>query len=219
MDIVYDPNCLEHYGVGHDKGGHSGRYPWGSGAKKKYIKKVQKIKRSWNVRTYQQTLSAIKELNGTSILASSLEIRNAYDDYRKAGKMVDEAYTEAISQFRKDTKFKNDMLSRLTKIPGNEKYADAFESLFWEGEDNDMFEQWTEEHPGHPAVIKYENACQMCDAIEKKYTQTIVNQFSDANIKVTNFSDGSTFFYGLPAIRDALTQTLDELDKEKGGKA
>lgn len=22
---------LIHYGVGHDKGGHSGRYPWGSG--------------------------------------------------------------------------------------------------------------------------------------------------------------------------------------------
>ena len=22
---------LMHYGVGHDKGGHSGRYPWGSG--------------------------------------------------------------------------------------------------------------------------------------------------------------------------------------------
>lgn len=22
---------LYHYGVGHDKGGHSGRYPWGSG--------------------------------------------------------------------------------------------------------------------------------------------------------------------------------------------
>lgn len=32
MDVVYDPTCLEHYGVGHDKGGHSGRYPWGSGA-------------------------------------------------------------------------------------------------------------------------------------------------------------------------------------------
>ena len=24
-------DCLAHYGVGHDKGGHSGRYPWGSG--------------------------------------------------------------------------------------------------------------------------------------------------------------------------------------------
>lgn len=30
MDIVYDPNFLEHYGVGHLDGGHSGRYPWGS---------------------------------------------------------------------------------------------------------------------------------------------------------------------------------------------
>ena len=26
----YD-DFLQHYGVGHDKGGHSGRYPWGSG--------------------------------------------------------------------------------------------------------------------------------------------------------------------------------------------
>lgn len=31
MKIYYESNCLSHYGVGHLNGGHSGRYPWGSG--------------------------------------------------------------------------------------------------------------------------------------------------------------------------------------------
>lgn len=32
MDCIFDDeNALSHYGVGHEDGGHSGRYPWGSG--------------------------------------------------------------------------------------------------------------------------------------------------------------------------------------------
>ena len=32
MDYIFDDeNALSHYGVGHEDGGHSGRYPWGSG--------------------------------------------------------------------------------------------------------------------------------------------------------------------------------------------
>jgi hypothetical protein len=32
MYVIYeDGDHLEHYGVGHLNGGHSGRYPWGSG--------------------------------------------------------------------------------------------------------------------------------------------------------------------------------------------
>lgn len=30
-DFLNDENALSHYGVGHEDGGHSGRYPWGSG--------------------------------------------------------------------------------------------------------------------------------------------------------------------------------------------
>ena len=30
-EIIANSKFLKHYGVGHDKGGHSGRYPWGSG--------------------------------------------------------------------------------------------------------------------------------------------------------------------------------------------
>ena len=42
---------LMHYGVGHDKGGHSGRYPWGSGDEsfqrnKSFIDRVDELKRS-----------------------------------------------------------------------------------------------------------------------------------------------------------------------------
>lgn len=32
-NLGYRSPYLSHYGVGHDKGGHSGRYPWGSGKK------------------------------------------------------------------------------------------------------------------------------------------------------------------------------------------
>ena len=31
MSYRYNDLYIIHYGVGHDKGGHSGRYPWGSG--------------------------------------------------------------------------------------------------------------------------------------------------------------------------------------------
>lgn len=31
MSYKYENLYIMHYGVGHDKGGHSGRYPWGSG--------------------------------------------------------------------------------------------------------------------------------------------------------------------------------------------
>ena len=42
---------LIHYGVGHDKGGHSGRYPWGSGDEsfqrnKSFIDRVDELKRN-----------------------------------------------------------------------------------------------------------------------------------------------------------------------------
>ena len=35
IDYEEFEDYLAHYGVGHDKGGHSGRYPWGSGEKGK----------------------------------------------------------------------------------------------------------------------------------------------------------------------------------------
>lgn len=31
LEIIENSEFLRHYGVGHDKGGHSGRFPWGSG--------------------------------------------------------------------------------------------------------------------------------------------------------------------------------------------
>lgn len=33
--VDFSSEFLAHYGVGHDKGGHSGRYPWGSGDRPK----------------------------------------------------------------------------------------------------------------------------------------------------------------------------------------
>lgn len=38
-----DSAFIAHYGVGHDNGGHSGRYPWGSGDKKKKRPSDRKI--------------------------------------------------------------------------------------------------------------------------------------------------------------------------------
>ena len=47
--MIIIENYIIHYGVGHDKGGHSGRYPWGSGRKqhgKAYTKELNDLDKS-----------------------------------------------------------------------------------------------------------------------------------------------------------------------------
>lgn len=62
--INENQNTLLHYGVGHDKGGHSGRYPWGSGAPKD-IRAIYNSDGSLSVagKKYLQSLSDKKHYN------------------------------------------------------------------------------------------------------------------------------------------------------------
>ena len=41
--VDFTADFIIHYGVGHEDGGHSGRYPWGSGKKVKYQHKLENI--------------------------------------------------------------------------------------------------------------------------------------------------------------------------------
>lgn len=49
--FLRDKDSIQHYGVGHDKGGHSGRYPWGSGEDDyqhsiDFLGRIEKLKKS-----------------------------------------------------------------------------------------------------------------------------------------------------------------------------
>lgn len=76
---------IMHYGVGHDKGGHSGRYPWGSGDNK-IIK----------------TAKAIKERGINDVIAGKIVSQKAKNNaYADAGQAI--ADKERIKAFLKNT--------------------------------------------------------------------------------------------------------------------
>ena len=63
---------IMHYGVGHDKGGHSGRYPWGSGNNK-----------------IAKTAKAIKERGVNDVVAGAIvKHKHKKNPYADAGQMV-----------------------------------------------------------------------------------------------------------------------------------
>lgn len=81
MDDLY----IMHYGVGHDKGGHSGRYPWGSGDNK-----------------IVKTAKAIKERGINDVIAGAVVNRkHKHNAYADAGQMI--ADKERIKAFLKNT--------------------------------------------------------------------------------------------------------------------
>jgi len=63
---------IMHYGVGHDKGGHSGRYPWGSGDNK-----------------IVKTAKAIKERGVNDVVAGAIvKSKHKKNPYMDAGQMI-----------------------------------------------------------------------------------------------------------------------------------
>ena len=75
---------LSHVGVGHDRGGHSGRYPWGSGENKyqhdpnSITARVQQMKKDG-----MSELDIVKALN----LKSTQELRDIYRYENNAEKL------------------------------------------------------------------------------------------------------------------------------------
>lgn len=228
MDIVYDPNCLEHYGVGHDKGGHSGRYPWGSGAKKKYIKKVHK--KLDQKPTFNSSITAIQKLPGTDSLANTPEIKSAYVKMRNACDEYSKFIEEVDNTMHNDTAWLNAKVDELRSRGVDDEMAEIY-TYFDSGYGSTVFDEYLKEHP---SIFATENKkWEAQEAAEHDFTQEIVKQFEDIPMSKLTFSDGFVYFRGLPYIKDALTRTLDEhykteeknIDKalgdknKKGGKA
>lgn len=229
MDVVYDPTCLEHYGVGHDKGGHSGRYPWGSGAKKKYIKKVQKkLNRKPTVNSH--VTAEIQKLPGTDLLANTPEISSAYSKMRNACNEYSKFIEEVDTTMHKDTAWLNNKVDELRSKGVADEMSEIY-VYFDSDPGSTIFEEYLKEHP---TIFATENKkWEAQEAAEHEYAQEIAKQFQDLPMSKITFSDGDVYFRGLPDIQYALTRTLDEryktdkknLDKnlddkdKKGGKA
>lgn len=73
-----------HYGVGHDKGGHSGRYPWGSGQNprsglrqyKKLMKSTYKRERNIKNDLYDSVLPYLRQKTGKTTSGSFASRKN-----------------------------------------------------------------------------------------------------------------------------------------------
>ena len=99
-----------HYGVGHDKGGHSGRYPWGSG-KNKLQKKDGSLTRA----------GRRKELkyNKPQIVAAKKALEIVEEDYNQKNALKEEA-TRKTRDFYINKMYKTDPENQ-HKLKGEEK--------------------------------------------------------------------------------------------------
>lgn len=214
MDIVYDPNFLEHYGVGHLDGGHSGRYPWGSGQKKQYVKQVRKINKTHrtflpNVKEHNNAISEIQKLPGTAALANVPEIRNAYSAMRTASNEYAKLYKETEAEFKRDASFRKSEQVRLRELG----YLEDEISEAFNGPNAFRFllDEYLEARPDleKSFMTKYETL----KATRKKYSVAIIDQFKETPVGSVTFVAGRTTFHGMTDVEEALSKTLDEIEK------
>jgi hypothetical protein len=96
-------NELYHYGVGHKDGGHSGRYPWGSGDNPKQYKK-----------DYKTAFKTIKKLSKKGGLHKSFKNRDAV--YNKMRNEV--VKKQAFKDYLEFSKALTDTIEELAKKQG-----------------------------------------------------------------------------------------------------
>lgn len=104
MQIYYDDH-LEHYGVGHLQGGHSGRYPWGSG---KYTNPDGTLTEAGKKR-YTRTVAGVTVLNKRGMrvaskatkrgqkIASSDRAKQVIESKKDELKLMYDEYREAVN--------------------------------------------------------------------------------------------------------------------------
>ncbi len=120
-------NELYHYGVGHKDGGHSGRYPWGSGDRPKQSSGKRTIKKK------------IKEAGGgfvgskahKTIAKTALDISNKLGPLspnninkafnKKSSKVVGGGLDNSAKQYKKDYKTTSKTVNKLSKKGGLSK--------------------------------------------------------------------------------------------------
>jgi vacuolar-type H+-ATPase subunit H len=138
---------LYHYGVGHKDGGHSGRYPWGSGKKKEKTKKYQRA-----IDAAQKDIDSFKNVSNKDVAdavsglkehKSRLEEkqRNYYiqkdqeEKYKNrfidARTMSDEELDEALKRLQKETQYMNylEQIDQKTKSEGKQLLNKSMNSV------------------------------------------------------------------------------------------
>ncbi len=128
---------LVHYGVGHDQGGHSGRYPWGSGAKgkKREVSSVEKREKSRNklhtVTTKSKNKASVPRYIINALIAGRnfaarrlVERGSAQRIYKYRNYLTNEEIEAAIKRLDLQKSLNN--VNRLQK----EKAMKTFESFF-----------------------------------------------------------------------------------------
>ena len=95
-----DINELYHYGVGHDKGGHSGRYPWGSGKNGKLSaykkKKAQKLAEKY------------AKITGKKLVVKKVSTNNQIDKPKQktVSEMTNQELQEKINRINLENTYK-----------------------------------------------------------------------------------------------------------------
>lgn len=93
--VDFSRDFLVHYGVGHDQGGHSGRYPWGSGDKPKQGLK-QRIQRRRTTRIARK--DAKRYVDAKMFYGEGAGNRRKLLKAELNKKMVDPDYKEAFDR-------------------------------------------------------------------------------------------------------------------------
>lgn len=87
-------NYLMHYGVGHDKGGNSGRYPWGSGEKAKQTLKENKQNRKRFF--YKESKYGAKKVAKKAKKGTKKAVKNENLTKEEKKQKINEAYEKAL---------------------------------------------------------------------------------------------------------------------------
>ena len=125
MSYRYENLYIMHYGVGHDKGGHSGRYPWGSGENpyggKKNIKSIfrtsAKVKLGEEARRIQNSYSGSAGAKERDI---GIFVQNAFEKsnyYQKYDRDAQDFFLNIDEETKKDrTNFLKELLDKDTEL-------------------------------------------------------------------------------------------------------
>lgn len=100
--VNFTSEFLSHYGVGHDKGGHSGRYPWGSGEKSK-SKKTSGSK--WEKKISFRKSGSSAEVEMTK--EEALKRGTAKDVLKFQGDLTNKELQDALTRIQLESKLRD----------------------------------------------------------------------------------------------------------------
>ena len=134
--VDFSSEFLAHYGVGHDHGGHSGRYPWGSGDRPK-----QRNGSSASAKKKKRLFRSLKQRRADERRAAKdiLDARNAalFDVLVRGGqhqRLKDKDFDDKLHYYRRhpeeaNKKIGKEISAALSEI-GNEEVSDLYKTIY-----------------------------------------------------------------------------------------